>query len=322
MTAAFETGSFAAKCNNRLLKPAMTQAMTPTKPHDPPHIIRGLSDIAEHYDALICDIWGVLHNGEAPFAGVDEALKRFRADGGKVLLLSNAPRPGASAVKRLDAIGNSRDGFDDILTSGDTVRALMGDIGREGKKICHIGPNKDADLVADLPVEFVDEAHADAILFSGMYDDMSETPDDYADMLARFLHAGLPLLCPNPDRTVQFGDKVIYCAGAVAEKYEHMGGEVVWVGKPYPLVYERARALLRDMTGLESPRLLAIGDGPKTDIPGAEAAGIDALFIGGGLAGASGADIETPEAIAAILAAENTFARYAIRHLVWSPDAN
>lgn len=282
-----------------------------------PQMLTGLADIAENYDALIVDIWGVLHNGQAPFEGVDAALLNYRQQGGKVLLLSNAPRPGTSAVKRLEAIGNSHDGFDDILTSGDAVRALMSDMGREGKKICHIGPQKDADLITDLEVEFVDEDAADAILFSGPYDDTTETPDDYGDMLARFRARNLPLLCPNPDRTVQFGDRVIYCAGAIAEAYENIGGEVVWVGKPYPVVYTRARAMLRDMTGLENPHLLAIGDGPKTDMPGAEAAGIDALFIGGGLASASGADIENPEAIAAILAEENTQARYAMRHLVW-----
>ena len=282
-----------------------------------PQMLTGLADIANNYDALIVDIWGVLHNGQAPFEGVDAALLNYRQQGGKVLLLSNAPRPGTSAVKRLEAIGNSHDGFDDILTSGDAVRAVMSDMGREGKKICHIGPQKDADLITDLEVEFVDEDAADAILFSGPYDDTTETPDDYGDMLARFRARNLPLLCPNPDRTVQFGDRVIYCAGAIAEAYENIGGEVVWVGKPYPVVYTRARAMLRDMTGLENPHLLAIGDGPKTDMPGAEAAGIDALFIGGGLASASGADIENPEAIAAILAEENTQARYAMRHLVW-----
>ena len=282
-----------------------------------PQMLSGLAEIAEKYDALIVDIWGVLHNGQTPFDGVDAALKTFRDDGGKVLLLSNAPRPGPSALARLHKIGNSPDSYDDILTSGDAVRALMTDMGRDGKKICHIGPDKDADLIQNIAVEFVDEATADAILFSGMYDDTVETPDDYADMLTRFLDRDLPLLCPNPDRTVQFGDKVIYCAGAVAEKYENMGGEVVWVGKPYPMVYERAHAMLSDMTGLDAPRLLAIGDGPKTDIPGAEASGIDALFIGGGLVGASGAKVDTPEAVAAILSEENTQARYAIRHLVW-----
>ena len=282
-----------------------------------PHMLDGLAEIADQYDALIVDIWGVLHNGKKPFDGVDAALKNFRDTGRKVLLLSNAPRPGPSAVKRLEVIGNRRDGFDDILTSGDAVRGLMQDMGQQGKKICHIGPDKDADLIADLEVEFVDEDAADAILFSGPYDDTTETPADYADMLARIKARNLPLLCPNPDRIVQYGDQVIYCAGAIAEAYENIGGEVVWVGKPYPMVYARARAMLRDMTGLETPRLLAIGDGPKTDILGAQAANIDTLFIAGGLAGASEADIETPEAIAAILAEENTQARYAMRHLVW-----
>ena len=284
---------------------------------NPPQMLTGFADIAENYDALIVDIWGVLHDGQAPFKGVDAALLNYREQGGKVLLLSNAPRPGASTIRGLEAIGNRRDGFDDILTSGDAIRALMNDMGREGKKICHIGPQKDADLITNLEVKFVDEDAADAILFSGPYDDTTETPDDYSDMLERFKARNLPLLCPNPDRTVQFGGRMIYCAGAVAEAYENIGGEVVWVGKPYPMVYARACAMLRDMTGLEDPRLLAIGDGPKTDMLGAEAAGIDALFIGGGLASASGADIENPEAIAAILAEENTVARYAMRHLVW-----
>ena len=282
-----------------------------------PQMLSGFSEIAANYDALIVDIWGVLHNGRAPFDGVDAALKQYREGGGKVLLLSNAPRPGPSALERLHAIGNSPDSYDDILTSGDTVRALMTEMGAQGQKICHIGPEKDADLTADLAVEFVAEDAADAVLFSGMYDDDSETPEDYADMLARFHARALPLLCPNPDRTVMVGDKIIYCAGAVAERYENMGGSVVWVGKPYPSVYERARARLSELSGLDAPRLLAIGDGPKTDIPGADAAGIDALFIAGGLAAASGANIDSPDAIAALLADENTKARYAMRHLVW-----
>ena len=282
-----------------------------------PQMLSGLSQIATDYDALIVDIWGVLHNGRAPFAGVDAALKQYRESGGKVLLLSNAPRPGPSALKRLHAIGNSPDSYDDILTSGDAVRALMSEMGAQGQKFCHIGPDKDADLMEDLPVEFVDEAQADAILFSGMYDDSTETPDDYADMLARFHARGLPLLCPNPDRTVMVGEQIIYCAGAVAEHYENIGGPVVWVGKPYPSVYARARSQLSAMTGLDAPRLLAIGDGPKTDIPGAEAAGIDALFITGGLAAASGANVDSPETIASLLAKENTQARYAMRHMVW-----
>lgn len=282
-----------------------------------PQILSGLSEIAENYDALICDIWGVLHNGQAPFAGVDDALRAFRDRGGKVLLLSNAPRPGETALKRLDSIGNQRSSYDDILTSGDATRALLTEMAQDGKKACHIGPDKDADLVAGLPVALVDLAEADVVLYSGMYDDSTETPEDYAALLTEMQVRGLPMICPNPDRTVQFGDKVIYCAGAVAEAYENSGGEVIWIGKPHRRVYETATKMAQQLTGLEAPRLLAVGDGPKTDIPGAAAAGIDALFIAGGLAGASGAKIDTAEDIAAVLAEENTHAAYAMRHLVW-----
>ncbi len=282
-----------------------------------PRLLDGFAEIAADYDAVLCDIWGVLHNGRAPFAGVDEALATYRAQGGKVLLLSNAPRPGAAALKRLDTIGNRRSSYDDILTSGDASRAKLNELGAQGQSCCHIGPDKDADLTDGLDITITDMAHADVVLFSGMYDDMSEAPADYTPMLTEMQARGLPMICPNPDRTVMVGDQIIYCAGAVAELYESMGGEVIWMGKPYPVVYQRAAAMLADMCDMDSPRVLAIGDGPKTDIPGAEAAGIDALFISGGLAGASGAKIDTAEDIAAVLAEENTYAAYAMRHLIW-----
>lgn len=286
-----------------------------------PKILTGFSEIAADYDAVLCDIWGVLHNGQAPFDGVDDALEAYRAQGGRVLLLSNAPRPGDAALARLDAIGNRRTSYDDILTSGDATRAKLNELAQDGKSCCHIGPEKDADLITGLDIEFTEMGDADVVLFSGMYDDMTESPQDYAALLTEMQARDLPMICPNPDRTVQFGDKVIYCAGAVAEKYENLGGEVVWMGKPYPVVYARAQTLLAEMTGLDTPRVLAIGDGPKTDIPGAAAAGIDALFITGGLAsamaGASGAKLDTAEDIAAVLAEENTQSAYAMRHLIW-----
>lgn len=282
-----------------------------------PQMLTGFGQIAENYDAVICDIWGVLHNGRAPFAGVDDALKNFRDGGGKVLLLSNAPRPGQTALNRLDEIGNARSSYDDILTSGDATRTRLSELGAQGKKCHHVGPAKDADLVAGLAIDVVEIEDADVVLFSGMYHDAHETPDDYADFLADILARKLPLICPNPDRQVQMGDKIIFCAGAVAEVYEAMGGEVIWMGKPYPTVYARAKTMLSEMTGLEAPRLLAIGDGPKTDIPGAQEAGVDALFISGGLAGASGAKVDTPEDVAHLLRDENTQARYAMRHLIW-----
>lgn len=282
-----------------------------------PQLIDGFSSIAADYDAVLCDIWGVLHNGCAPFEGVDAALKNYRDGGGTVLLLSNAPRPGESALKRLDALGNLRSSYDAILTSGDATRAKLSELGQAGKTCCHIGPDKDADLSAGLDIALVDMAQADIVLFSGMYDDMSETPDDYAALLSEMQARDLPLICPNPDRTVMVGQQEIYCAGAVAELYERMGGTVIWMGKPYSGVYARAAAMLREMTGLEEPRVLAIGDGPKTDMPGAQAAGLDALFITGGLVGATGAKVDTADNIAMILATENTTCRYAMRHLVW-----
>lgn len=282
-----------------------------------PRLLTGFCDIAADYDAVLCDIWGVLHNGRAPFDGVDDALESYRNQGGKVLLLSNAPRPGETALARLDAIGNRQSSYDGILTSGDATRAKLTELGQTGQSCCHIGPEKDADLVAGLDIEFTEMGSADVVLFSGMYDDMSETPQDYVPLLTEMQARGLPMICPNPDRTVQFGDKVIYCAGAVAELYETMGGQVIWMGKPYPVVYARAQTMLQNMTGMDAPRVLAIGDGPKTDIPGAATAGIDALFIAGGLAGASGAPIDTAEDIAAVLAEENTQAAFAMRHLIW-----
>ena len=282
-----------------------------------PKILIGFSEIAADYDAVLCDIWGVLHNGRAPFDGVDDALEAYRNQGGKVLLLSNAPRPGETALKRLDTIGNRKTSYDGILTSGDATRAKLTELGQSGKSCCHIGPEKDADLIAGLDIEFTEIERADVVLFSGMYDDMTESPQDYQPLLTEMQARGLPMICPNPDRTVPFDDKVIYCAGAVAELYETMGGQVIWMGKPYPVVYARAQTLLAEMTGMDAPRVLAIGDGPKTDIPGAAAAGIDALFITGGLAGASGAKLDTAEDIATVLAEENTQSAFAMRHLIW-----
>jgi HAD superfamily hydrolase (TIGR01459 family) len=281
----------------------------------PPRLISGFRELADNYNAILCDVWGVLHNGRDPFAGADAALVRFRDAGGKVLLLSNAPRPGATVTARLDEIGVARAAYDDILTSGDVARALLMERGQQNQTCHHIGPAKDADLLAGIDIRFADIDAADFILLSGLNDDNVETPEDYLSAMQTWHARNLQLVCANPDRQVQFGDRVIYCAGAVAEIYEQNGGDVVWLGKPYQPVYERARAQLNDM--LDTPaRILAIGDGPKTDIPGAQAADIDALFITGGLAGAV-QNLDTPDQIDAVLQAENTSALAAMRHLVW-----
>ena len=290
-----------------------------------PIMISGLAEIADNYDALLCDVWGVMHNGKRAFAGVDAALQQFRANkGGKVLMLSNAPRPALNVQQRMDDVGNQRDSYDAILTSGDAARIMLAQYGREGKKCFHLGPEKDADLVVGLEIEFTPSEVADIVLLSGLYDDTSETPDDYADLLAQLKARDLPVICCNPDRMVQFGEQVIFCAGAVAELYENIGGKVIWVGKPHHLIYQQARKMLDAMGA--GGRVLAIGDGAKTDMVGAQQAGLDALFIAGGLANAmakASTDTQTQntaqsaEHIAALLAQENTQARYAMRHLIW-----
>jgi HAD superfamily hydrolase (TIGR01459 family) len=282
-------------------------------------IISGLSDISANYNAILCDVWGVLHNGEAPFRGADDALLAFREAGGKVLLLSNAPRPAHAVARRLSEIGVRADAYDDILTSGDAARTLLEERGALGQKCFHLGPEKDADLVAGVDIKFCQLPEADFILMSGLYDDSVETPDDYAQAMEDWMAQGKQLVCANPDRLVQVGDQVIYCGGAVAELYENRGGDVVWLGKPYPAVYARAQTMLAKMLGTDSAkvRALAIGDGPKTDIPGAQRAGLDALFITGGLAGAMGANLDTVEDIEAVLNEENTHAAFAQRHLAW-----
>lgn len=212
-------------------------------------------------------------------------------------------------------MGVAGDAFDAVLTSGDVAQQMTLQRIKDGQRCFHVGPDKDMDLIDDAKIPLSGLEEADFILFTGMYDDDVETPDDYRDMMATWQARNLPVLCANPDRKVQMADKVIYCAGAVAELYEQAGGEVVWLGKPYLPVYTQAREKLAAM--LDEPKILAVGDGPKTDIPGAANAGLDALFISGGLAGASGHAIDTPEEIAALLAEENTFAHYAMRHLVW-----
>ena len=296
-----------------------------------PIMISGLAEIADNYDALLCDVWGVMHNGKRAFAGVDAALQQFRANkGGTVLMLSNAPRPALNVQQRMDDVGNQRDSYDAILTSGDAARIMLAQYGREGKKCFHLGPEKDADLVVGLEIEFTPSEVADIVLLSGLYDDTSETPDDYADLLAQLKARDLPVICCNPDRMVQFGERVIFCAGAVAELYENIGGKVIWVGKPHHLIYQQARKMLDAMGA--GGRVLAIGDGAKTDMVGAQQAGLDALFIAGGLANAmakasttekNSTDTQTQntaqsaEHIAALLAQENTQARYAMRHLIW-----
>lgn len=253
-------------------------------------IIRSLSEISHQYDALFCDLWGCLHNGVAPFPAAVTALQSFRAGGGKVILVTNAPRPKSSVVRQLDKMGLPRDTWDDIATSGDAAQAAML-MGAVGRRVYHIGAPKDepfftdfeddiAPMVATAGITRVPMDQAEGIICTGLADDLTETPEDYRAKLLMAKTKGLTMLCANPDVVVDLGDKRLWCAGALARDYEAMGGEALYYGKPHPPVYDLARRRL----GLDDPRILCVGDGIATDVQGGVAEGLDTLFVTGGIA--------------------------------------
>lgn len=287
-------------------------------------IIRSLSDLSGQYDALFCDLWGCLHNGITPFPAAVSALQTFRAGGGKVILVTNAPRPKSSVIKQLDAMGLPRDTWDDVATSGDASQLAMLS-GAVGTRIHHIGAPKDdpfftdfeddlRDLAASTTITRVPLDQAQGIVCTGLADDLTETPDDYRAQLLLGKTMGLKMLCANPDLIVDMGDRRLYCAGALAAAYEKMGGEALYYGKPHPPIYDLARRRL----GLEDPRILCVGDGIGTDVQGGLAEGLDTLFITGGIAAAEfGADSSNPDKrlLDAYLQNQQLSATWAIGHL-------
>jgi HAD superfamily hydrolase (TIGR01459 family) len=270
-------------------------------------ILRSLADLSGRYDAVFCDLWGCLHNGKTAFPAAVAALQGFRAAGGKVVLLTNSPRPKSSVIKQLDGMNVPRDAWDLIATSGDA--AQMGMLsGAVGRKVHHIGAPKDetffTDFADDLagyaatqpPITRVPLKEAEGIVCTGLFDDLTETPDDYRAALLLGKTLGLPMLCANPDIVVDMGDKRLYCAGALAQMYEQMGGTALYFGKPHPPIYDLARRRLAE-SGVTDPQILCIGDGIRTDVQGGIGEGLDTLFITGGLeAERFGPDVEAPEA--------------------------
>ena len=263
-------------------------------------IIQSLSQIGADYDVLFCDLWGCLHNGKQPYPAAVAALQAFRAGGGKVVLMTNAPRPNQFVIAQLDRMGVPRDAWDIVVSSGDAAQEAMF-AGAVGRKVWHIGTEKDDGFFDDIPGEFADAPpihrvsleEAEGIVATGPFDELTETPGDYHDRLMAARDRGLPMLCANPDVIVDMGETRIYCAGALAEYYEGLGGQSLYFGKPHPPIYDRARRLL-DLG--PDARLLAIGDGVFTDVKGALDQGIDALFVTGGLAAdALGPDVENPD---------------------------
>lgn len=263
---------------------------------NPIPLIASISEVAHGREAWLTDIWGVMHNGVVPFTTACEACTRFRLEGGLVLLLSNAPRPAPSVVAQLDRIGVPRFAYDAVLTSGDAARALVA--AYRGRPVYPLGPERDLPLYEGLDVTLSDASSAEAVSCTGLFDDEIETPADYIEVLEGFAARALPMVCANPDLTIERGDKIVYCAGALALEYEKMGGQVAYAGKPYLPIYDMAFARLAEIKGrpIERANILAIGDGVRTDIKGAAAAKLDSVFVASGIH-LSGGDV-TPEALA------------------------
>jgi HAD superfamily hydrolase (TIGR01459 family) len=284
-----------------------------------PTAIAGLSEIAGDYRHILCDVWGVLHNGVRAHSAAGEALVRFRSQGGKVVLITNAPRPAGKVVEMLDRLGVDRAAYDDIVTSGDVARAYL--LGRPGAKIFHLGPDRDRPIYDGLGNAIVDESAATLISCTGLFDDTVETPDDYADRLERLANRGLPMLCVNPDRVVERGDKLVWCAGALAERYAALGGETILVGKPFGPVYDAVVERLERLAGCSVAResILAIGDGAATDVRGAFDQKLDVLFVTDGIHAAEfgSAGYPDPKLVHDFLATVDLGARNFISRLSW-----
>lgn len=255
-------------------------------------IIESLAEVASDYDALLCDLWGCLHDGLTPYPDAVAALQAYRAQGGVVVLLTNSPRPAAGVASQLAEMGVPHDVYDVIVTSGDAARAGMF-AGVVGQRVWHLGPEKDdgffvaqpEELGSPMRIERVELDAADGIVCTGPFDEDDDAPEDYRPTFLKAKARGLKLLCANPDILVDRGGARVYCAGALAALYDEMGGESLYFGKPHPPIYDLARRRLEAL-GVESraSRLLAVGDGIATDVKGAVLEDIDVVFVSGGLA--------------------------------------
>ena len=279
----------------------------------------GLSAISGDYDVLLCDVWGVIHNGVEAFPAACEALARFRAERGPVILISNAARPHPPVIAQLDGLNVPRDSYSAMVTSGDATRVLLAE--RAPGPAWRIGDERDRPLYAGLGIEFADLEDAAFVSVSGPYDDENEGPEDYRDRFLRAVERGLPMICANPDLVVQRGDKLIYCGGALAQLYEALGGQVTMAGKPYAPIYEMSLARAAEVKGAEIDRrrVLCIGDGLPTDVRGANARGLDVLFIASGIHGGEtiGPDGLNLAAVNDLLRQDGLSATWTMADLVW-----
>ena len=283
-------------------------------------LIEGLGEVAGGYDVLLSDIWGVIHNGAASFPAACAALKRWRIERGPVILISNSPRPTPGVVAQLDELGVPRESWTRIVTSGDATRTLLA--ARAPGPAWRIGPERDDPLYEGLGLVYAGPEDAGFIACSGPDDDEVETPEDYRARLSVAAARGLDMVCANPDRVVQRGDRLIYCGGALAEPYETMGGVAIMAGKPFAPIYDLALTAADEALGRrhDRARVLVVGDGLVTDIAGAQAQSLDRLFIATGIHGAESADADgalSAEAVDTLLAKAGLSTHFAMGDLAW-----
>ena len=293
-----------------------------------PRLISGLSEIAHHHDALICDVWGVVHDGHRHHPAAADALYHFKKEHGPVVLLTNAPRVPAEVAVQCTSYGLPPDCYDGIVSSGGAARDELARLssgasaraGATNKKgtlpLYYIGPDRDLAMIQGLNIGRTGIDAAEVVLAIGLRDDMTETAQDYDSELAAMRARGLTMLCANPDLVVHRGEKLLYCAGALAKAYEALGGHVTYYGKPHLPVYQSALAMLGAHLGHAPGRPLAVGDGLLTDIKGANVAGLEALFIADGVHGEDIAPY-TDEHLAALFARFGAAAGSTTRKLIW-----
>lgn len=277
------------------------------------------SSLASGYDVVLSDIWGVVHNGLASFPHACDALLRMRARGGTVVLVTNAPRPSTVVARQLEKLHVPRQTYDAIVSSGDVTRGVIEE--RPGQSVHHLGPERDRSIFDGLNVTFAPLESADYVICSGLNDDEAESPDDYRAQLDIMRERGLFMVCANPDVVVERGNRLVYCAGAIADLYATLGGEVLYAGKPYWPIYDKAlaKAEAAAKKPIARDRVLAIGDSVRTDLKGAHAAGLDFLFVTSGIHAEElgGREQPNPEAIKDVFTAAGEMPKAVMRELAW-----
>jgi HAD superfamily hydrolase (TIGR01459 family) len=277
------------------------------------------STLAADYDVVLCDVWGVLHNGVAAFPAACDALSRYRAGGGTVILITNAPRTGEAVSRQLDGFGVARAAYDGVVSSGDVTREVVAQ--RSGQSLFHLGPQRDISIFSGLNVRFASVEAADYVVCSGLFNDEAETAEDYRDLLGIMRARSLFMVCGNPDVVVERGERLVYCAGAIADLYATLGGEVLYAGKPHRPIYANALQKAESLRGSPAAlqRVLAIGDSLRTDLKGAAALGVDCLFVTAGIHAEELGSRDNPDrsALDRIFAQAGLWPKAVTRRLVW-----